>query len=106
MAGKHWVIVLIILGSCYGIHTGIRDLRQSQKEKEKWTDADKKVLIENCIRDSKDMAVKYLTLPEIIVTVQMIKFCQGLRRQNMLKLLVNQLKNKTYSSASFSRLFE
>lgn len=57
MAGKHWVIVLIILGSSYGIYTGIRDLKQSQKEK--WTEADKKILIENCIRDSKDMEVKY-----------------------------------------------
>jgi hypothetical protein len=59
MTGKHWIIVLIILGSSYGIYTGIGDLRQSQKEKEEWIDADRKVLVENCIRDSKDMAVKY-----------------------------------------------
>jgi hypothetical protein len=59
MAGKHWIIGLIILGSSYGIYTGVRDLRQSQKVKEKWTDADRKVLVENCIRDSKGMAIKY-----------------------------------------------
>jgi hypothetical protein len=59
MTGKHWIIVLIILVSGYGIFSGIKGLRQSQKEKEKWTDVDKKVLVENCIRDSRDMAVKY-----------------------------------------------
>jgi hypothetical protein len=59
MAGTHWIIGLIILGSSYGIYTGVRDLRQSQKVKEKWTDADRKVLVENCMRDSKGMAIKY-----------------------------------------------
>ncbi|HYD92494.1 MAG TPA: hypothetical protein VEA37_13535 [Flavobacterium sp.] len=59
LAGKHWVIVLVILCSSYGIYTGIRDLRRSQKEEEKWTDADKQLLVKNCIRDSKEMGVKY-----------------------------------------------
>jgi hypothetical protein len=59
MSGKHWIIVLIILGSGYGIFAGTKDLLQSQKERDKSTDADKKVLIKNCIQDSKDMALKY-----------------------------------------------
>ena len=68
MAGKHWIIVLIILSSGYGIFTGIKDLRQSQIEqieRDKWTEADKKTLVDNCIRDSKDMAVKYPDLTRI-----------------------------------------
>lgn len=65
MTGKHWIIILIILSSSYGIYTGIRDLRQSQKEKEEWTKADRKVLVENCIRDTKDMAVKYPDLTRV-----------------------------------------
>ncbi len=59
MAGKHWIIVLVILGSSYGIYTGVNNLKQSQKAKEEWTDADRKVLVENCIRDSKDMGIRY-----------------------------------------------
>jgi hypothetical protein len=59
MAGKHWIIVLIILGAGYGSYSGLRDLLQSQKERQKWTNEDKQILINNCIRDSKDMAVKY-----------------------------------------------
>jgi hypothetical protein len=59
MKNKHWIIVLIIIGSGYGIYTGIRDLLQSQKERQKWTEEDKRILFDNCIRDSKDMAVKY-----------------------------------------------
>ncbi|HYF69507.1 MAG TPA: hypothetical protein VD884_15285 [Ohtaekwangia sp.] len=65
MAGKHWVIVLIILVSGYGIYTGVKDLRQSRREKEKWTEEDENVLTENCIRDSKDMAIKYPNLTRI-----------------------------------------
>ncbi|MEM6894616.1 MAG: hypothetical protein AAF554_13070 [Bacteroidota bacterium] len=59
MAGKHWVIVLIIIGSSYGIYTGIRDLKYG---KEIWTDESRGILIEKCIEDSKDMAVKYREL--------------------------------------------
>jgi hypothetical protein len=59
MTGKNWVLVLIIIGSSYGSYTGIRGLRQSQKEKREWTEADRRSLVENCIRDSKDMAVQY-----------------------------------------------
>ena len=65
MAGKHWIIVVIIFVCGYGIFSGIRDLRESHREREKWSDEDKKILINNCIRDSKDMAAKY---PELTRT--------------------------------------
>jgi len=32
MTGKHWIIVLIVLGSSYGMITGISDLRRTHKE--------------------------------------------------------------------------
>ncbi|MEL7123370.1 MAG: hypothetical protein AAFO07_28240 [Bacteroidota bacterium] len=59
IAGKHWVIMLIIIGSSYGIYTGIQDLNYG---KEIWTDESRGILIEKCMEDSKDMAVKYRKL--------------------------------------------
>ena len=59
MAGKHWVIVLIIIVSSYGIYTGVQDLKYG---KEIWTDESRGILIEKCMEDSKDMAVKYREL--------------------------------------------
>ncbi len=59
MAGKHWIIVLIIIVSSYGIYTGVQDLKYG---KEIWTDESRGILIEKCMEDSKDMAVKYREL--------------------------------------------
>ena len=56
MTGKHWIIVLIIIGSSYGIYNGIKDLNNQNKD---WTDESRNILIEKCISDSKDMAEKY-----------------------------------------------
>jgi hypothetical protein len=57
--GRHWIILFILIGSCYGIYTGIKGLLQSQREREAWTEADRKLLIDNCMRDAGDRAVKY-----------------------------------------------
>lgn len=55
IAGKHWIIVLIILLSGYGIYNGLFDLKESQN----WKSESKQILIAKCISDSKDMAKKY-----------------------------------------------
>jgi hypothetical protein len=57
--GKHWILVLIIVVSSYGIYTGIQDLKYG---KEIWTDESRGILIDKCMEDSKDMAVKYREL--------------------------------------------
>ncbi len=52
MSGKHWIIILIILVSGYGIYTGLLN-------KNKWTDESERIMTEKCITDSKEMAEKY-----------------------------------------------
>ena len=59
MTGKHWIIVLIIIISSYAIYTGVQDLEFG---KEIWTKESRAILIEKCMEDSKDMAVKYREL--------------------------------------------
>lgn len=59
MKGKHWILVLIIIVTSYGIYTGIEDLKYG---KEIWTEESRGILIDNCMRDSKDMAIKYREL--------------------------------------------
>jgi len=51
MTGKHWIIILIILISGYGIYSGIKNKR--------WTAESEKILIDKCISDSKQMAKNY-----------------------------------------------
>tara|TARA_R110000823_G_C15884923_1_gene495438 strand:+ start:54 stop:452 length:399 start_codon:yes stop_codon:yes gene_type:complete len=59
-AVKNWIIiVLIITVSSYGIYSGVEDLKYG---KEIWTDESKGILIEKCMEDSQDMAVKYRKL--------------------------------------------
>ncbi|WP_179317583.1 hypothetical protein [Winogradskyella undariae] len=50
MPGKHWIIVLIILISGYGIYSGIKDKNQ------RWTAESSKILTDKCVSDSKEMA--------------------------------------------------
>jgi len=59
MSGKHWVIVLIIIISGFGIYNGMSDLKTGN-----WTPENKQILIEKCISDSKDMAEKYPELTQ------------------------------------------
>jgi len=59
MTNKHWLIVLIILISGYGIYSGINDLKKNDAETENWTKESKQILIDKCIKDSKEMAEKY-----------------------------------------------
>ena len=56
MSGKHWIIVLIILISGYGIYSGIKD-KKSQNGR--WTKESAKILTDKCIADSNEMAKKY-----------------------------------------------
>lgn len=66
LRAKSWiVIILVLMGSSYGIYTGIRDLLQSQKKRERWAEGDRRILIDRCVLDAKDMAVKY---PELTQT--------------------------------------
>ncbi len=53
MSGKHWIIVLIILISGYGIYSGIKDKNQ------RWTAESSKILTDKCVSDSKEMAENY-----------------------------------------------
>lgn len=57
MSGKHWIIILIILISGYGIFTGVSDLKKSKNQN--WTDESSAILTKNCVRDAKEMAEKY-----------------------------------------------
>lgn len=57
MSGKHWIIVLIILISGFGIFSGVTDLKQS--ENQNWTDESADILTQKCLTDSKEMAVNY-----------------------------------------------
>ncbi len=52
MSGKHWIIVLIIIIAGYQIYSGLSN-------RTKWTPESRKILIEKCIAESKDMAEKY-----------------------------------------------
>ncbi len=53
MSGKHWIIVLIILISGYGIYSGIKDKNQ------RWTAESAKILTDKCISDSNEMSENY-----------------------------------------------
>ena len=53
MSGKHWIIVLIILISGYGIYSGIKDKNQ------RWTAESAKILTDKCVSESKEMAENY-----------------------------------------------
>ena len=52
MSGKHWVIVLIIIITGYQVYKGLSN-------KTNWTSESRKIMIEKCISDSKEMAEKY-----------------------------------------------
>ena len=59
IAGKPWIMVLIIVVMSYLIYNGVQDLKYGR---EIWTDESRGILIEKCMEDSKDMAVKYRKL--------------------------------------------
>jgi len=52
MTGKHGIIILIIIIAGYRVYSGISD-------KAKWTLESRKILIDKCIADSKEMAKKH-----------------------------------------------
>jgi hypothetical protein len=52
MSGKHWIIVLIIIITGYQVYKGLSN-------KTNWTSESRKIMIEKCISDSKEMAEKY-----------------------------------------------
>nr|WP_299035419.1 hypothetical protein [uncultured Tenacibaculum sp.] len=52
ISGQHWIIILIIIISGYSVYSWFN-------EKSKWSLESKKILIEKCISDSKNMAEKY-----------------------------------------------
>ncbi|HEY8935545.1 MAG TPA: hypothetical protein VIM65_10015 [Cyclobacteriaceae bacterium] len=62
MAGKHWVIVIIILVAGYQIYNGLSDLIESRRAKEQWTNDDYTLLVNKCIQETGDKGVKYYDL--------------------------------------------
>ncbi|MEM9649115.1 MAG: hypothetical protein AAF969_11590 [Bacteroidota bacterium] len=59
MAGKHWIIVIIILVMSYLIYNGVQDLKYG---KEIWTTESRGIMIDRCMKDSKEMTIDYREL--------------------------------------------
>ncbi|WP_420320900.1 hypothetical protein [Flagellimonas sp.] len=60
MAGKHWIIiVIIIIAASYGIYSGVEQLKYGR---EIWTVESRGILIDKCMQDAKEMAAKYREL--------------------------------------------
>lgn len=57
MSGKHWIIVLIILISGFGIYTGAKTLNKSKNQK--WANESAAILVKQCLTDAKELAEKY-----------------------------------------------
>lgn len=57
MAGKHWIIVIIILVAGYQLFTGLSDL--TSKESIDWTEEDRTMLIEKCIDETGNDGILY-----------------------------------------------
>ncbi len=60
MKGKHWIIAIIIVIAGYQVFTGLRDL--TNKESKDWTEEDRTMLIEKCIKETGNNGILY---PEI-----------------------------------------
>ncbi len=54
-----WIIIPGILVMGYLVFTEYKDLVAEREERESWNKKDFKNMMDQCIRDSKDMAVKY-----------------------------------------------
>ncbi|ASO05438.1 hypothetical protein AREALGSMS7_01981 [Arenibacter algicola] len=72
MAGKHWIIVLIIVVMSYLIYNGVQDLKYG---KEIWTTESRGIMIDRCMQDSKEMAINYreLTFEYCVCTTDKIQ---------------------------------
>ncbi|MEQ9168256.1 MAG: hypothetical protein RLO12_18500 [Fulvivirga sp.] len=60
MKGKHWIIAIIIVVAGYQVFTGLSDL--TDKESIEWTEEDRTMLIEKCIKETGNNGILY---PEI-----------------------------------------
>lgn len=63
MKGKHWVIVLIIIISSYGIYSGLRSLFQKAID-ENWQTKDFRLLVDKCVKDAGAASKKH---PELTI---------------------------------------
>ena len=72
MAGKHWIIIIIILVMSYLIYNGVQDLKYG---KEIWTTESRGIMIDRCMEDSKEMAINYreLTFEYCVCTTDKIQ---------------------------------
>ena len=59
MKRNPWIIIPAILIMGYVLFTQLSDTMDQKEEKESWNNEDTKVMVDQCLRDSKDMAVKY-----------------------------------------------
>lgn len=58
MKGKHWIIVLIIIVSSYGIYSGIVSL-EHEAINENWQTKDFRFLVDKCVKDVGAASKKY-----------------------------------------------
>jgi len=89
MSGKHWVIVLIILISGYGIYNGIKDKNQ------RWTTESGKILTDKCISDSKEMAENYPELTNEYCKCSTKKIQEEFTQSEYIKITKMSIENQT-----------
>lgn len=58
MRRKHWVIVLIIATSSYGIYSGLTSLTEDSINKN-WQTKGRTLLIDECINDAGETSTKH-----------------------------------------------
>tara|TARA_R110000868_G_scaffold397371_1_gene670035 strand:+ start:173 stop:808 length:636 start_codon:yes stop_codon:yes gene_type:complete len=68
MAGKHWIIVIIIIVAGYQIYNGLKDIAQSNNGSKEWTEEDRTSLIDKCIKETGNNGILF---PDIAR-----KFCE------------------------------
>ncbi len=58
LKGKHWVIILIIIISSFGIYNGLTSLTEDAIS-ENWQTKDRTLLIDKCLKDAGEISTKY-----------------------------------------------
>ncbi|GEM_PF-2233919 len=74
MKGKHWVIMLIIIISSFGIYNGLTSLTEDAIN-ENWQTKDRTLLIDKCLKDAGEISIKYpdLSLEYCSCSIQKIQ---------------------------------
>ncbi len=59
MAGKGWIILIIIIVAGFQIYNGLKGFAETNDESDEWTEEDRTLLVEKCIKETGDNGILY-----------------------------------------------